>query len=144
VIIREKNARIDVSDIPPLKVNKLQIQQVFQNLISNALKFTSPDVQPHIMITAKRVTHQSFSAPADPKGLWCRISIKDNGIGFDTEYKNRIFGLFHRLNSKDKFEGTGIGLAITKKIVEKHNGIVTADSNEGEGAEFTIILPADQ
>ncbi|WP_295129176.1 chemotaxis protein CheB [uncultured Chitinophaga sp.] len=144
VIIREKNARIDVSAIPPLKVNKLQIQQVFQNLISNALKFTSPDVQPHITITAKRVSQQSFSAPEDPKGLWCRISIKDNGIGFDTEYKNRIFGLFHRLNSKDRFEGTGIGLAITKKIVEKHNGIVTADSIEGEGAEFTIILPMDQ
>ncbi|UYQ94595.1 PAS domain-containing protein [Chitinophaga horti] len=144
VIIREKNAVIEVGDIPPLAVNRLQIQQVFQNLISNALKFTTPGEAPKVSITGYRVAQLSFTAPEDPTGRWCRISVKDNGIGFDTEYKNRIFGLFHRLNSKDRFEGTGIGLAITKKIVEKHNGIITAESNEGEGAVFTIILPMDQ
>ncbi|MCK7554348.1 PAS domain-containing protein [Chitinophaga sedimenti] len=144
VIIREKNAKIHVQDIPPLVVNKLQVQQVFQNLISNALKFTQPGVTPEVIITGKRVSQLSFTAPEDPNGRWCRITIKDNGIGFDTEYKSRIFGLFHRLHSKDRFEGTGIGLAITKKIVEKHNGIITAESNEGEGAVFTIILPMEQ
>jgi two-component system CheB/CheR fusion protein len=90
------------------------------------------------------VAARSFDAPEDDNGPWCRIEIKDNGIGFNEQFKNRIFDLFQRLNSKDKYEGTGIGLAIVKKIIEKHNGLITADSIEGEGSIFTLILPLEQ
>ena len=75
-------------------------------------------------------------------GPYYAISISDNGIGFDPQFSSHIFNLFQRLHSKDKFEGTGIGLAITKKIIEKHNGLIRADSKENEGATFVIILPS--
>jgi two-component system CheB/CheR fusion protein len=77
-------------------------------------------------------------------GAYCRINIKDNGIGFDQQYSNKIFTIFQRLHSRDKYEGTGIGLAITKKIIEKHNGLIYTNSIEGLGTTFTIILPVLQ
>jgi len=80
----------------------------------------------------------------DDNGPYCMITMTDNGIGFDPEFTNNIFNLFQRLHSKDKYEGTGIGLAITKKIIEKHNGLIRADSKENEGASFSIILPVYQ
>ncbi|WP_207512951.1 chemotaxis protein CheB [Longitalea luteola] len=144
MVIRDKNAEIRVSDIPQLEVIKPHIQQVFQNLIGNALKFARNDVPPVITITAWCINEKSFTAPPVDKGRWCHIDVKDNGIGFDEQFRNRIFDLFQRLNSKDKFEGTGIGLAIVKKIVEKHNGLVAANSQEGHGAVFSIILPIEQ
>ncbi|WP_205513574.1 chemotaxis protein CheB [Longitalea arenae] len=144
MVIREKNAEIRVTEIPPLEVIRPHIQQVFQNLIGNALKFSRNDVSPVITISAWRVNEKSLTAPRDENGRWCHIEVKDNGIGFDEQFKTRIFDLFQRLNSKDKFEGTGIGLAIVKKIVEKHNGLVAANSREGQGAVFSILLPLEQ
>lgn len=144
MVIRDKNAEIRVSEIPQLEVIKPHIQQVFQNLIGNALKFSRKDVPPVITISAWRVNERSVTALPDAKGRWCHIEVKDNGIGFDEQFKTRIFDLFQRLNSKDKFEGTGIGLAIVKKIVEKHNGLIVANSREGNGAVFSIILPLEQ
>ncbi|WEK34026.1 MAG: chemotaxis protein CheB [Candidatus Pseudobacter hemicellulosilyticus] len=140
--IREKKAEIITGDIPHLLVNRSYIQQVFQNLISNALKFSRKDIPPRISITAWKVGERAFDAPRDEKGKWCRIEVRDNGIGFEEQYRSRIFDLFQRLNSKDKYEGTGIGLAIVKKIIEKHNGIITADSHEDSGALFVMVLPA--
>lgn len=144
MMIRDKNAEITVSEIPKLEVIKSHIQQVFQNLIGNALKFSRMDVPPVITISAWRINEKSVTAPPDDNGRWCHIEVRDNGIGFDEQFRTRIFDLFQRLNSKDKFEGTGIGLAIVKKIVEKHNGFITANSQEGNGAVFSIILPLEQ
>ncbi|HZY79449.1 MAG TPA: ATP-binding protein, partial [Cyclobacteriaceae bacterium] len=121
-----------------------QIRQVFQNIVGNALKFSKPGVQPIITIMASRVDKLSMNAAPHPNGDYCCISIKDNGIGFDQRFSENIFLLFHRLHSKDAYEGTGIGLAIAKKIVEKHHGLISASSKENLGSVFTIILPIHQ
>ena len=130
IMITEKAAHIDVSLLPTLNVSRGQIRQVFQNLISNALKFSRTDSPPHISIHSENV----------PAGC-VTITVKDNGIGFDTRYADKIFALFHRLNTKDKYEGSGIGLAVTKKIIDKHGGSISARSEEGIGSEFKIVLP---
>ncbi|GEP89918.1 two-component system, chemotaxis family, CheB/CheR fusion protein [Chitinophaga terrae (ex Kim and Jung 2007)] len=144
MLISEKNAHIIVGEMPALMVNRSQMQQVFQNLIGNSLKFTHKDNDPVINITATRITEKSFDAPSSPDGRWYKISVSDNGIGFEQQFKNKIFDLFLRLNSKDQYEGTGIGLAIIKKIVENHQGLITAESTMGKGATFHIILPTEQ
>ena len=144
LLIIERQAVITASGLPVIEANRGQIRQVFQNIISNALKFVKAGIAPQITITGEKVAAKSFNAACDSTGAWCRISIRDNGIGFDKQYGESIFGLFERLHSKDKYEGTGIGLAITKKIVEKHNGIITARSAGNSGAEFIIILPEAQ
>lgn len=141
LIINDKNAIIELGDLHCVVVNRGQIRQVFQNIISNALKFSRPGVTPRITIKSKRIAEKSFDAPEAANGAYCCISIRDNGIGFDDKYARNIFALFERLNSKDKYEGTGIGLAIAKKIIDKHKGLIAAHSKEGEGAEFMIILP---
>lgn len=141
LIIEEKKAQLIVSDLPCMYVNKGQIRQVFQNIISNALKFAKADVSPVIEVTSKRVAGKAFNSREQKEGPYCLISIRDNGIGFDHKYVHNIFSLFERLNTKDKYEGTGIGLAIAKRIVEKHNGLITAVSEENKGAEFRVILP---
>lgn len=144
LIMAEKKATIIVENMPEIKGNKGQIRQVFQNIVSNALKFAKPEISPVIEIKAKIVGEKSFTAREKRNGKFCFISIKDNGIGFENKYVDNIFALFERLNSKDKYEGTGIGLAIAKKIVEKHDGIITAKSKEGKGAEFQMIIPINQ
>jgi two-component system, chemotaxis family, CheB/CheR fusion protein len=121
-----------------------QMRQVFQNIISNALKFSRPDVPPHITITSELIAEPDFEAVAADRGEYCRISIADNGIGFDEQYTAKIFTIFQRLHSREKYEGTGIGLAITKKIIERHNGWITARSTAGGGSTFVIILPIRQ
>ena len=95
-------------------------------------------------IHSEMVDSLSFTAKKNPQGPYCRIIIKDNGIGFDNQYAEKIFTIFQRLHPREKYEGTGIGLAITRKIIEKHNGIVTAESREGEGSSFIIVLPLKQ
>jgi two-component system CheB/CheR fusion protein len=144
LMIQEREARIDVDDLPEVEVVTGQIRQVFQNIISNALKFSRKDERPHIKISCEFLTHCSLDAPAQEKGHYCRIRIQDNGIGFDNHYAEKIFTIFQRLHSREKYEGTGIGLAITRKIVEKHNGLICAASRENEGSVFTIVLPLKQ
>ena len=144
LMIQEKGAEIIIGELPSLDVNKGQMRQVFQNIISNALKFSKTDKTPVISINAKRISQKSFDSNEESNGDFCLITIRDNGIGFDEKYVSNIFALFERLNSKDKYEGTGIGLAIAKKIIDKHNGLITANSTEGSGAEFKIILPIKQ
>jgi PAS domain S-box-containing protein len=141
LIISEKGAVITVNGLPAIKANKGQIRQVFQNIVSNALKFSKNEEAPHILIKAQRLRERSFDSVQQEDGPYCLISILDNGIGFDEKYLASIFALFERLHSKDMYEGTGIGLAITKKIMEKHNGLVTARSHPGKGAEFLLLLP---
>ncbi|MET0242895.1 MAG: CheR family methyltransferase [Flavitalea sp.] len=144
IMIREKGAEVNVGQLPVLDVIPGQLRQVFQNLISNALKFSRPELKPRIDIHAELVSTNRFDATATPDGSYCRIVVEDNGIGFDEQFSKEIFNLFKRLHSKDSFEGTGIGLAITQKIIEKHNGFIKADSSEGSGARFIIILPVSQ
>jgi signal transduction histidine kinase len=138
ILIQEKKANIIIGELPEIEVNRGQIKQVFQNLISNSIKFAKKDKAPEIHISSQFVPVSDTASDA------YLITILDNGIGFDTSYTDRIFSLFERLNTKDKYEGSGIGLAITKKIIDKHNGSISARSEEGKGSSFTISLPVRQ
>lgn len=144
IAIREKAAFIEVGRLPQAEVIPGQIRQVLQNLISNALKFSKKEVQPHIRIAAEKVDQCSSEAAPDEKGEYVRLTISDNGIGFDKQYAEKIFTIFQRLHTREKYEGTGIGLAITRKIIERHHGVIYANSQEGEGASFILILPLKQ
>jgi two-component system CheB/CheR fusion protein len=143
VAIREKHATITAGALPEIDLIPGQFRQVLHNLLSNALKFSRPDTPPVITLQVRRIQDRSFDSPDDPKGKYYRLILADNGIGFDEKFSDDVFKLFQRLNSKDKFEGTGIGLAITKKIIERHNGLIAAHSTEGKGTQFDIILPLD-
>ncbi|WP_025761720.1 hybrid sensor histidine kinase/response regulator [Dyadobacter tibetensis] len=140
-IIEAKQAKVSIDPIPEVETIPSQIRQVFQNLISNALKFSRPGVAPQISISAARISEKNAEAPADEHGPYCRITISDNGIGFNEKFLDRIFIIFQRLNNITDYEGTGIGLAIAKKIIDKHDGIITAQSQENVGTSFIIILP---
>jgi two-component system CheB/CheR fusion protein len=144
VAIREKDAVIEAGPLPQAEVIPGQMRQVLQNLISNALKFSRKGEPPVIRISAEKVSYCSIEAPVAPDGRFVRLTIADNGIGFDNQYAEKIFTIFQRLHSKEKYEGTGIGLAITKKIMERHNGLIHAVSTEGKGTTFTLILPQQQ
>ncbi len=142
VVIREKKAQITVGDMPVIDAVPSQIRQVFQNLVSNALKFSRPDVPLQINIGSEYLFASDGSQTEEQTIIpMCGISIADNGIGFDEKFKERIFVIFQRLHTRESYEGTGIGLAITKKIVERHNGTITVVSRENEGTVFTITLP---
>ncbi|SFD78566.1 hybrid sensor histidine kinase/response regulator [Flavobacterium phragmitis] len=140
-LIENKNATIKTNELPTVDSIPSQMRQVFQNLIGNALKFSGIDQKPEIEITSEIIVEKSFDSPTSPEGSFCRIVVKDNGIGFDEIYLDRIFIIFQSLNDRQTYEGTGIGLAIAKKIIEKHNGLITAKSEVGKGASFIIVLP---
>lgn len=144
IAIKEKDAVINVAELPVVDSIAGQIRHVFQNMIGNSLKFARPDVPPVISITGEIVGTLDFDALPDQSGDYLRVSVQDNGIGFNDKFSDQIFVLFQRLHSKDVFEGTGIGLAIAKKIIEKHNGIMRATGKENEGATFTFIIPIKQ
>jgi len=130
--------------LPELDIIPGQFRQVLHNLLSNALKFSRPDTPPVITLKAERIGERSFNSPSDPNGRYYRFSLTDNGIGFEEKFADDVFKLFQRLHPKDRFEGTGIGLAITKKIIERHNGLITVRSDEGKGTSFDWILPVTQ
>ncbi len=134
VRMEKTGARVIIGDLPAMDADPSQMRQLFQNLISNALKFTREGVTPEIRIDAGAI---------DAKGL-CHITVADNGIGFDNKYADRIFGMFQRLHGRSQYDGTGIGLAVCKKIVERHRGGIVAQGTEGGGATFVISLPVHQ
>jgi len=140
-LIERKNATIRSSELPTVDSIPSQMRQVFQNLIGNAIKFSGHDQNPLIEITSEIILDKDIDSPTSPDGKFCRITVKDNGIGFDEIYLDRIFIIFQSLNDRQSYEGTGIGLAIAKKIIDKHNGLITAKSKPGEGASFIIVLP---
>ncbi|TCJ12671.1 hybrid sensor histidine kinase/response regulator [Flaviaesturariibacter flavus] len=142
LVIREKGATIDIGPLPQLYVIPGLIRQLFLNIIGNALKFSRPGVPPLIQVRAGFTETPDPEAPLAGSGAYCRIEISDNGIGFDEKYAGKIFTLFQRLHAREEYEGTGIGLAIVKKIVEKHKGLIFPRSTPGEGARFIIFLPA--
>ncbi len=142
-VIQEKNASIDVADLGSANVIVFQFRQVIYNLISNALKFSDPSVPPHIQIKSNVVRGSELpNNQLLPDETYCHITISDNGIGFDSQYSKRIFGVFQRLHNRKNYKGTGIGLAIVQKIIENHGGIITATSEAGKGATFDMYIPA--
>ena len=144
LVIQEKEAKLEIGALPSIEIIAPQMRQVIQNLISNALKFTKPNVSPVIKIWGERIEEKSLDSAPSADGAYYRLYIADNGIGFDEVYAEKIFQMFQRLHPKSEYNGTGIGLSIVKKIVEKHNGLLTAKSKEGEGATFIIVLPIRQ
>jgi len=141
-IIDEKKAIITASKLPKLSVIPYQIEQLFINLIGNSLKYSQPDLVPEISIESEKVNSDQFPELLDQNTKkFYKITFTDNGMGFDPQFKETIFILFQRLHSRQEYPGTGIGLAICKKIVENHKGFITADSTPDEGSVFTVFLP---
>jgi light-regulated signal transduction histidine kinase (bacteriophytochrome) len=128
--IEESRAAIEYDTLPSLPADSLKLAQVFQNLIGNAIKFHKPQEPPRIEIRARKLDH-----------VW-EISVRDNGIGFDPQFAGRIFILFQRLHSSRQYSGTGIGLAICKRIIEAHGGAITVESTLGQGSVFRFTLPS--
>lgn len=144
-VIEEKNGIIESNTLPTLRVIPFQIQQLFINLISNSLKYSKQDVAPVIKINSTLISAQedNFLPNNNNNAKYYKITIEDNGIGFEQEYAKKIFILFNRLHNKNEYAGTGIGLAICKKIVENHKGFIVANSELNKGATFTIYIPAE-
>jgi signal transduction histidine kinase len=138
--IAEKNAVIEVSDLGNATVIPLQFKQLLKNLICNSLKFSRPGFPPHIVIQ-NHIPFVRSKARTQSKNDYAHISISDNGIGFDPQFKDRIFELFQCLHNNSEYEGTGIGLAIVKKIIENHNGKITTKSELNKGATFDLYIP---
>jgi len=144
LVVTERNAEIFVDNLPILNGDELQLSQLFQNLVSNALKFTPADRTPLIQIKYFRREQRELPAgirPGKSAPFYHQIDVCDQGIGFDTKYLDRIFQVFQRLHGKNEFAGTGVGLAICQRVVENHGGAITADSVPGQGATFSIFLP---
>lgn len=141
--IRLKKAIVHSEKLPVADVVPSQLRQLFQNLISNSLKFSRENVPPQISIFSERISGIDIpGAPAiQSKSEFYKITVKDNGIGFDKQYLDRMFIIFQRLHGKLEYGGTGIGLAVCKKIVANHGGYISADSTPGNGASFYIYIP---
>lgn len=137
LLVEESCGEIRFAGLPDADVDAGQMRQLFQNLVGNALKFRRPGVPPVVEVKGE-------IREGDGGGEWVRIEVRDNGIGFDERFRERIFQIFQRLHGKSEFEGTGIGLAICKKIVERHDGRITASTSPGEGAVFVVEIPRTQ
>jgi signal transduction histidine kinase len=130
--VEQSGAVIELGKLPTISADALQMRQLMQNLISNAIKFRRPGVAPEVAIAAEIDDDEA------------RITVADNGIGFEPEYSRRIFRVFERLHGRSEYPGTGIGLALCRKIAERHGGSVMADSEPGVGSVFTVTLPLHQ
>ena len=145
VRIQESQGCVTVSELPTVDADPLQMRQLLQNLISNALKFHRPE-EPAVV----KISSRSLDAESNPptggsaSTQLCQIIVEDNGVGFDEKYLDRIFNVFQRLHNRSEYEGTGMGLAICRKIAERHNGSITGESSPGHGAKFIVTLPKKQ
>lgn len=135
--IVDAEAEVVVGDLPLVMGDEGQLTSLFQNLIGNALKYSAPDRPPRVEVTA------SEAEAGTPGGDGWSVSVSDNGIGIAPQYQDRIFVIFQRLHQRHEYEGTGIGLAVCKKIVERHGGRIDVDSDPGRGSTFRFSLPAD-
>ncbi len=141
--IQQTGGRVELGELPSLEADPTQMRQLVQNLIGNGLKFHRPGEPPVVRVEG-RVVPEVSDGPARPAGPWCEITVRDNGIGFEEVYAERIFQIFQRLHGRNEYDGTGIGLAVCRKIVERHGGTITAHSRPGQGAVFTVRLPQRQ
>jgi len=134
--IETVHGRVELGPLPAIDAEPLQMRQVLQTLTGNALKSRRPDVPPLVKVTAEIIPD-----PHAPENRLCQLTVSDNGIGFEEKHAARIFELFQRLHSRNEYEGTGMGLAIVRKIAVYHGGDVIAKSKPGEGATFVVTLP---
>ncbi|MBD0284807.1 MAG: PAS domain-containing protein [Flavisolibacter sp.] len=143
VLIQQKKATFHYTHLPTIEGTPVLIYQLFYNLINNSLKFSRPEERPYIRIYTEELHKEEIEKTGglSPLKTYIKVIVEDNGIGFDEAMAERIFQTFTRLNAKEKYEGTGLGLALCKKIVQRHGGIITASGKENEGARFTLILP---
>jgi PAS domain S-box-containing protein len=139
--IEESKAEVSVGDLPSLKIDPGLMQQLFLNLISNAIKFRKEGIPPKIIVKVEEVQKDTTT---DTNQAFYRFYVKDNGIGFDEKYLDKIFNIFQRLHGRHEYAGTGIGLAICRKIAENHGGSIFASSSPGNGATFMVDLPKTQ
>lgn len=141
--IRDTNAQVSIDPLPTIPGNETQLRQLLQNLLANALKFTKPNQPPQVRVEASVLTADQLPQPpkAAAPNQWIALCVVDKGIGFDESQRERMFELFHRLHGRSQYTGTGIGLAVVKKVVENHQGQITAHSQPGAGAAFTVYLP---
>ena len=137
VRIERTHAQIEVAKLNTIEADPLQIRQLLQNLIGNALKFQPPNGTPAIKIASRNFT----AASGDEV---CELTVQDNGIGFDEKYLEKIFAVFQRLHGRNEYEGTGVGLAVCRRIADRHQGTITAHSQPGKGATFVVTLPVRQ
>lgn len=140
--LNHRNVIIEADNLCACRVIPFQFRQLLYNLISNSVKFARPGEDPHIKISSQIDTGEGFNQPnLVPHQKYCYIKFEDHGIGFEPEFNDQIFGLFQRLHGKSEYPGTGIGLSICKKIIENHNGVITAEGKPGTGATFHIYIP---
>jgi light-regulated signal transduction histidine kinase (bacteriophytochrome) len=145
VSIEQKSGRVEVGELATIDADPLQMRQLLQNLIVNALKFTQEGVHPVVKIHGRTIhTNGDHKNGYSHEEDLYELSVEDNGIGFDEKYANRIFDIFQRLHGRQEYEGTGIGLAICRRIVDRHNGEIKAKSVSGEGTQFIFTLPVKQ
>ena len=137
VRIEKSGAKIELGELPTIEADPLQMRQLMLNLVGNALKFQPPGASPLIRISATTLTLLS----REPQ---CEVRVQDNGIGFDEKYMDKIFAVFQRLHGRTEYEGTGVGLAVCRRIVDRHHGTITAKSEPGKGATFIVTLPLKQ
>jgi PAS domain S-box-containing protein len=143
--IERTDAKVEVGALPRIDADPLQMRQLFQNLLSNALKFQRPGVRPHVKMFARVFQAEDYQFVSTvPGGEICEITVRDNGIGFDEKYAEQIFALFQRLHGRLEYEGTGIGLSVCRKITDRHGGNIVAKSSEGCGTTFIVSLPVKQ
>lgn len=142
VRIEQKKATVEVGELPSIEADPLQMRQLLQNLIGNALKFQTPGSQPVVKIHARLLKSPFAGTPEeDPYAEQCEFTVEDNGIGFDEKYLDKIFAVFQRLHGRNEYEGTGVGLAVCRRITDRHGGTITARSKQGEGANFIVTVP---
>jgi two-component system CheB/CheR fusion protein len=142
ILISQKKAVIKADKLCSVPIIPFEFRQLLENLFSNWLKFSKPDVPPRLTIKSKIVNGSKVKGQMlSDKINYCHLIFTDNGIGFDSQYKDKVFEVFQRLHPYDQYNGTGIGLAICKRIVENHNGMITATGTLGKGARFDIYIP---
>ncbi|HEX8040604.1 MAG TPA: response regulator [Chryseosolibacter sp.] len=142
--MKSKKAKVIIEKLPTLAVNPSLMKPLFHNLIGNALKYSRKDTRPIVKISSETSAQINGTTIQGIAPKYCRIFVEDNGIGFDQKYAEEIFGMFKRLHHNSEFEGTGIGLALCKKIVEQHKGYISARSKVNEGSTFIVSLPTQQ
>jgi signal transduction histidine kinase len=139
--VQATSGQVHIEELPTIAADPLQMRQLLQNLIGNALKFQRPNVPPVVRVAARVAPGAGAKNGKSSATALCELTVEDNGVGFDVADAERIFELFHRLHGRDEYEGTGMGLAICKKIAERHGGSITATSIPGQGSRFLVKLP---
>jgi signal transduction histidine kinase len=146
-LIEKSGGRVEIEELPTIDADPVQMRQLLQNLISNSLKYCRAGVPPVVRIYSQELDEHRRESLTKTGGLarqLTEILVKDNGIGFDEKYLDRIFNMFQRLHQKGEYEGTGVGLAICRKIVDRHSGTITARSSPGQGTTFMVTMPVMQ